>query len=88
MSPAPASGKGSSVGAANAQPAERGPNCFKCQYFAISWQPSAPYACRLLGFKSKVLPAIQVMRVDGRRCLGFVAKTLPVPAKKSVNLLA
>lgn len=85
MNTAPAPGAGPSAGAVSGQ---RGPNCFKCQYFAISWQPSAPYACRLLGFKSKVLPAIQVMRVDGRPCLGFVAKPLPVPAPKSVNLLA
>ena len=70
------------------QHAERGPNCYQCKHFAISWQPSAPYACRLLGFKSRVLPAIEVMRIDGRICLGFAAKPVPLSATKSVNSLA
>jgi hypothetical protein len=46
-----------------------------------------PYACKLLGFKSKALPAIEVMRIDGRACQGFTAKTQTSP-KKSVNTLA
>jgi hypothetical protein len=58
------------------------PNCFKCQYFAISWQPNMPYACKLLGFKSKALPAIEVQRIDGRVCQGFKAKPLKGSAKK------
>jgi len=88
MNTAPAKGAGSSAGAAHAPPSERGPNCFKCQHFAISWQPHAPYACRLLGFKSRVLPAIEVMRIDGRKCLGFVAKPVPASEKKSIQLFA
>ena len=60
----------------------QGPNCFKCQHFAISWQPSMPYACRLLGFKSKALPAIEVLRIDGRVCQGFTAKPIKSAAKK------
>ena len=46
-----------------------------------------PYACKLLGFKSKALPAIEVMRIDGRVCQGFTAKKKPSPSK-SVNTLA
>ena len=72
--------------------AERGPNCYQCKHFAISWQPSMPYACRLLGFKSKALPAIEVLRIDGRVCQGFTAKPIPPSAvtsvKNSVNTLA
>jgi len=46
-----------------------------------------PYACKLLGFKSKALPAIEVLRIDGRVCQGFMAKIQPA-IKKSVNTLA
>ena len=92
MSSASPQGAGQSVGTPGTPKAERGPNCFQCKHFAISWQPSMPYACRLLGFKSKVLPAIEVMRIDGRKCLGFAAKPLPPSAtssaKKSVNTFA
>ena len=64
-----------------------GPNCFKCQHFAISWQPRTPYACKLLGFKSKALPAIEVLRIDGRVCQGFTLKPVAGSAKK-ISFLA
>lgn len=51
-----------------------GPNCWKCHYFAVSWDPTKPYACHLMGFKSRVLPALEVMRTDGTACLGFTEK--------------
>ena len=60
-------------------PAERGPNCYQCRHFAVSWDPSLPYSCRLMGFKSRALPAIEVLRVDGVFCKGYVAKEAPVP---------
>jgi len=88
MNSLPGQAMGKSAGASPVKNLERGPNCFQCKHFAISWQPSAPYACRLLGFKSRVLPAIEVMRIDGRMCLGFTAKPPPLPFKKSVNTLA
>jgi hypothetical protein len=52
-----------------------GPNCWGCRYFAISWDPHRPYACNLMGFKTKMLPSIEVLRTDGRFCQGFVPKT-------------
>jgi len=55
-------------------PRPSGPNCYQCRHFAVSWDPAAPYACRLMGFKSRALPAIEVLRVDGVRCRGFAAK--------------
>ncbi|MGA0007761.1 MAG: hypothetical protein ACO3S2_07365 [Burkholderiaceae bacterium] len=33
-----------------------------------------PYLCRLMGFKTKMLPAIEVLRADGQYCQGFFAK--------------
>ena len=53
----------------------KAPNCWQCRFFAVSWDPSRPYACQLMGFKSKVLPSIEVLRADGDRCRGFMAKT-------------
>jgi hypothetical protein len=88
MNTAPVQGGVKSSGAPRSNNAERGPNCYQCKHFAISWQPSMPYACRLLGFKSKALPAIEVMRIDGRLCQGFQAKPTPAAIGKSVNTLA
>jgi hypothetical protein len=49
-------------------------NCWKCIHFATSWDPKMPYSCKLLGFKSQILPSIQVMNSDGRPCFGFSPK--------------
>ena len=55
------------------------PDCWKCLHFAVSWDPKLPYLCRLIGFKSRVIPAMEVMRIDGKACEGFAAKpTVPV----------
>lgn len=51
------------------------PNCWQCRHFSVSWDPNLPYACRLMGFKSRIMPAIEVLRADGLRCQGFSRKT-------------
>ncbi len=58
----------------------RGPNCWQCQSFAVSWDPRMPYACQRMGFKSAVLPALEVLRADGQFCQSFTPKNTPNPA--------
>ena len=63
----------------NLQPSEaaeynNSPNCWQCRHFAISWEPAAPYMCSLMGFKSRLMPSIEVLRADGRVCRGFIVK--------------
>ena len=55
-------------------PATNGPDCWKCRHFATSWDPKLPYLCRLMGFKSKSLPGLEVLRADGKACQGYVPK--------------
>ena len=55
----------------------KGPNCWQCQHFAVSHVPSTPYACRAMGFQSRVLPALEVLRADGQFCKLFLAKATP-----------
>ena len=64
-----------------------GPNCWKCHYFAVSWDHTKPYACNLMGFKSRLLPALEVLRTDGTACLGFTEKQAR-PSPKSVAVQA
>jgi len=60
----------------NASPADSdAPNCWQCRHFSVSWDPNLPYACRLMGFKSGIMPALEVLRADGSRCHGFSRKT-------------
>lgn len=51
-----------------------GVNCWQCHHFATSWDPALPYSCKLLGFKSRNLPCMQVLQLDGRPCQGFEPK--------------
>ena len=63
------------------QAQNQGPNCWQCRHFTISHIPSAPYACRLMGFQSRLLPSLEVLRTDGQFCRGFSPKaTLQRPA--------
>jgi hypothetical protein len=59
----------------DSQAPTRGPNCYDCKHFAVSWDASLPYTCRLMGFKSRGLPAVEVLRADGVFCRGFASKS-------------
>jgi hypothetical protein len=41
---------------------------------AITWDVRLPYGCKLMGFRSKVVPSLEVLRMDGRFCGGFSPK--------------
>ncbi len=56
---------------------EGAPNGWQCRHFAVSWDPKLPYQCKLMGFKSRIAPSLEVLRADGSRCRGFLQKTLP-----------
>ena len=63
-------------------PLPKGPNCWECRYLAITWDLRMPYGCKLMGFRSKVIPSLEVLRTDGRFCGGFSPKPAkPVPQK-------
>ena len=53
------------------------PNCWQCRHFAVSWDPKLPYQCKLMGFKSRIVPSLEVLRADGSRCRGFLQKSPP-----------
>lgn len=58
------------------------PNCWRCRYFRITHLPSTPYACGFMGFQSRILPCIEVLRADGLPCQGFAAKPVVPSARK------
>lgn len=49
-------------------------NCWECRFFSISWDKSRRYQCNKLGFKSSILPSIEVLNADGRPCLSHEPK--------------
>ena len=52
-------------------------DCHACVHFRVTWEPARPYSCRLMGFKTNVLPSLEVFRADGKECRGFERKPLP-----------
>jgi hypothetical protein len=52
----------------------RPPDCLKCAYFKVSWDPALPRACRIFGIKSRELPSAAVFRAAGHHCPSFQLK--------------
>ena len=53
---------------------EKGPNCWDCRFLGITWNPRMPYSCKLMGFRSRMIPSLEVLRADGMFCMGFMPK--------------
>ena len=49
-------------------------SCFQCVHFAITWEPRAPRACKLFGFKTMQMPSAVVLQSSGSPCGGFRRK--------------
>ena len=58
---------------AHATGSER-PNCQRCRHFFITHQPSHPYGCRAMNFKSAQMPAVVVRINSGLECQLFERK--------------
>jgi hypothetical protein len=50
---------------------------------AVTWDVRMPYGCKLMGFRSKVVPSLEVLRTDGRFCGGFSPKLTKLEAQKA-----
>jgi hypothetical protein len=50
-------------------------NCYKCNFFYVTWDPQHPNGCKAMGFKSKLLPSITVFQSSGKPCMLFQKKT-------------
>lgn len=61
----------------------KGPNCWACRHLTITWDVRQPYSCKFMGFKSKAIPSLEVLRNDGRFCGAFSAKPAPDPDSRS-----
>lgn len=50
---------------------QRAPDCLRCQFFAVSWDPDFPRSCTVFGIKSRQLPSILVYEATGRHCPAY-----------------
>ncbi|MCX7970117.1 MAG: uracil-DNA glycosylase [Negativicutes bacterium] len=49
-------------------------DCRRCQHYYVTWDVRFPHGCRLIGFKSRLMPAWEVKKTSGRDCQGYAAK--------------
>ncbi len=63
------------------RPQSNRPDCFKCRHLVITWEKQRGYACRAMGFKSRMIPWRVVLRESGMPCLMFSPKPRPTPKK-------
>ena len=52
----------------------RPPNCLKCVYFKVSWDPYFPRECELFSIKCRNFPSYEVFRATGSNCPSFRQK--------------
>jgi hypothetical protein len=50
---------------------DRAPDCFKCVYFKITWEPAFPRSCAVFGIKCRSLPSAEVFLSTGAHCPAF-----------------
>ncbi len=50
------------------------PNCMKCKFFYVTWDPNKPKGCKYFGFKSYVMPSSLVFKSSGADCHAFENK--------------
>jgi len=44
--------------------------CHKCLHYYVTWDPQYPHGCRIMGFKSRQMPMVEVRRaMHGKDCL-------------------
>lgn len=53
-------------------------DCHKCKHYYITWDKNFPNGCRIMNFKSKLLPCISVYKSSGMNCLKFEQKRIVV----------
>ena len=51
----------------------------------ITWDVRQPYGCKFMGFKSKAIPSLEVLRNDGRFCGAFSAKPSAASARQATS---
>ena len=49
-------------------------NCKRCVHYYVTWQAQHPHGCKAFGFKSKIIPSMQVMKDSGKACGMFEEK--------------
>ena len=67
--------------------AKKGPNCWDCRYLRITWDTRHPYACDFMGFQSRMLPCIEVLRADcdDERWQAVVTRARELQAQEGVK---
>jgi hypothetical protein len=56
------------------KPPSRAPNCLKCAYFSITWDPVFPRSCEIFSIKCANMPSWEVFRATGSNCPSFHLK--------------
>jgi len=49
-------------------------DCFRCKHFYITWDERHPKGCKAMGFKSREIPSVVVLRSSGMECLRYEKK--------------
>ena len=52
-------------------------DCHKCLHYYVTWDKNFPHGCKAMGFKSKQLPSLSVLKsTPNIDCLAFEPKVI------------
>ncbi|MBF0310831.1 MAG: uracil-DNA glycosylase [Magnetococcales bacterium] len=50
-------------------------DCTRCRHYWITWDANFPRGCRVLNFKTRMMPSQEVLAASGKECLAFEPKS-------------
>lgn len=59
------------------------PVCQRCQHFYLTYEPTMPYGCRAMQFKSAQSPALVVFSSSGMDCQLFLNRKTEQETKET-----
>ena len=63
------------AGPAQSEQQETKALCLSCRYFFITYDKNFPYGCHHVGFKSRLIPSVEMFKASGIACQLFAEKT-------------
>ncbi len=57
-------------------------DCFMCRHFYVTWDRNFPKGCRAMGFKTREMPSVTVLKSSGQECLRYEPKESPAKRDK------
>lgn len=57
--------------------------CMNCAHYYVTYDMKFPYGCKIMGFKSKISPDAEILRMTGTPCQTFQRRAIKPPPPRA-----